>query len=849
MTTPNDKSSKTKSIETKKPTSTVFASNYAYRNQETFNFAKENKNIPEELSSIDKEGSTTKQSVTKILCSKCEKKDCKKKYLPETEIPRVNEKKKCLFNPEKIFEFLKSFENFNDKTILRFFFQTKIKKSSKNSGTQKNFYEKFFKKFHSFYINYNVYDHFPEEDPLFKVYRRTKEENEDDMTIFYKKLYEISAKIFMKKPNKPQKYYLSEENFKIVAESFRSLKKFSHYYENLYFLENQDKIQNNENFEELKLKIQSFHEEVSFIENENMGLISPKSSLKISVTICEYIFEEEIVNMVKKEDFAARFSENQTKLIEACLDKDFIENDFIYEIFEKFEKSENSEKSSHKEFNIEKIKHCFDESLKIFLYSFEKIFKNGEYKDLFTELIKVDGSFKKTFKNLRDIDEVFFRKYQNYLANNSNFEIFSRNVYNKKNENTQEKTKSINNDFNYSVNSTTFGNTTKTIVFTDQLGQDIEKIHRVFALMMVLEKEIKKKYFFSELYYYCFLYTYFNKLFDFDQKEKPPNNYQVEEIKNKIIFDSLLKSFKLHDFILNYEKEIATIYSPFLKDFQDNLEALLDGEFQSLLFCKKVPFLALQNLVVHPIALGIVSFYEKMKSYTKGEKNEKYYNDNNLPAITFINFDGSDHPNNYYFANSFAKHLQIISINIDAKKKHCIKIQETVKAMDSEKNQKHFYFFPLRSKGVGENLDLDFEIKDYDILSLFEKIIFKIIARHSPSLVVISHSFVFHKTINPEIRTTLKPATFQMIVAKLCLLSNFRVVLYPNIQIKSENSGYALKEDQTYGNWINKFSFSSQEDLWVNRAYIYEMIGAFFNAVYRKIYLFIKSFSGFIFNF
>lgn len=832
MSTQRENNCTSSTMDTEKQKSSTSSTSYFYRNNESLKSVRENNNDSEESSFLDDKGAfPTKQNVTKILYSKQQKKNCEKKYLPETDIPKINEHKKCSFNSDKILEFLNVLENCSDKTILRFYFQPSLK----NSRNQEADYQELFKKIHNLYINYNVYHVHLDEDPSFKVYRKTKEENAEDIPNFNKKLYEIGSKIFMKKPNKPQKYFMTENDFDILVSSYvEKLENMPNSFAELYYLKNEDEIKDNENFKVIIKNIENFYENLQSLNNESNDI--PEYRLDVAVTICEFIYEEKITRLLQTHDSTNEFFALEKKFIEDCFEKDFVENDFIFEIQEVFN-----------DFKLEHIKKMFDHSLEIFLSSLDKI-KKGEYDDFFEGLLKEEGVFK-NFKNVfeefkNNIKGDFSEKYRNYLTYKSKFEKFNqKNTQRPKSssENTFE-TQSNSHNINYistSENSSLGNATTK--VFSDEDWLNIEKIHRVFALKLTLNDEIKKKFFFKKfncLYYYCFLYTFFNDLFDLINAKKPAISSEFKLKREKIILESLKKSFKLHDFILNYMKEINGIYLPFLKDFQDNLESLFDGEFQSLLFCKKVPFLLEQNLVVHPIVLGVIRFYEKMKSYTKSDKNDPYYNDNNLPAITFINFDGYDHPNNYYFAHSFAKHLQIISITIDAKEKHCLQIQETVKSMDSEKNQKHFYFFPLRSKGLGEHLDLEFEIKDYNIMSLFDKIILKIVARHAPSLIVFSHSFVFHKTIHsePQIRTTLKPATFQTIVAKLCLISNFRVVLYPNIQFKDENSGYALKEDNSYGKWRKQFSFSSKEDFWANRAYIYEMIGAFFNAIYSKFF-------------
>lgn len=422
----------------------------------------------------------------------------------------------------------------------------------------------------------------------------------------------------------------------------------------------------------------------------------------------------------------------------------------------------------------------------------------------------------------------------------------------------------------------------------------------LYSLYKLMLDEEEKSSLENDFLYYCYYYNYSKKkYFEFqnlhlqeikswDQKKKEDkndkeetediaeqnkdgfvkneNNSGEEEKKTKVIINEadqkkqrkelLEGTRKLFQHMSNGMQEYKLKMSKLIKDFQELVEKIFDGDLNCLIFCRKPDFQDCKHFLnLHPMIAGIIGFYDKLKTYKK--ERDCFYTDEKLPKITFINFDGYDDRSNYYFARNLAKNLQIISIVFDGEKDIIEAIDHTVDDIEKIRHKKHFYFIPFREatqleenqeklnqkeKKIHEASEKEtkqeesktkekkkYEINSKCLLKLFEKIVFKLIEKYSPSAIVLSHSFCFSNTIN-ENGLSLSPKTFSKIIRKLCLLSNYKLIIFPNISFKSEN----ISPDEKYNNWKNKFSFENNNSLNDNRKYIYEMLGATISAINRK---------------
>ena len=329
------------------------------------------------------------------------------------------------------------------------------------------------------------------------------------------------------------------------------------------------------------------------------------------------------------------------------------------------------------------------------------------------------------------------------------------------------------------------------------------------------------------------------QVFDIENLE---NNIKEENIR--IIIDETLKIEK-YDEILRVELE--NNLKVFIHNFNELVYKILDGEINSALFFNQVYLHSsyIYNIRINPIILALYYSVFKMKRIKKNYV-DNVYTDNNLPKITFINFEGFDNVDNFRIARNL-KHLQIISIYVE--NSHLMiseEIENNNKDIDKTRIKKHLISIPLKSEKIDpDNFDKD--IKSADFLQIFEKIIFPLIQGYRSSFIIVSHSFAFCSTANPELGMSINPKTLAIIFHKLSLFSNYKIVFVPVISIKGENPEFydfelhkkldykksfefsecLFRALQRYHAYKDCFAFKNSNSLEANRFYIYDMLGAF----------------------
>lgn len=267
-----------------------------------------------------------------------------------------------------------------------------------------------------------------------------------------------------------------------------------------------------------------------------------------------------------------------------------------------------------------------------------------------------------------------------------------------------------------------------------------------------------------------------------------------EALRIKIEMDDFVKSSKLIEKITG---------------FLEILQLTFDSETQKSIF-----FTSNQNyLWFNPCYLGLFFFYEMLMKEKKID-GEPSYNEFSLPKITFLNFNGYSNILEESLITRFSK-VQYISIIFED-----LKINDI--ACTTNKSKQNFAI----------KISKKLKINSYDIFFIFESIIFKLISKFEPSLIIFSHSFIFNSNIIENI--DLKPFIFKEIIEKLMFFSNHKFILCPIIKKRENDSSPFLinlkKKSQiarNYDEFQNLFSFTEQE-LKNFKPYIHEMIGSFF---------------------
>jgi len=294
--------------------------------------------------------------------------------------------------------------------------------------------------------------------------------------------------------------------------------------------------------------------------------------------------------------------------------------------------------------------------------------------------------------------------------------------------------------------------------------------------------------------------------------------------------------------------DLQTVFMSYVYHFNEIICKILDGETSNCIFLKSVYFH--DNLIypikLNPVVVGLIFHVFKMKSLKKNN-DEYFYSDNNLPKITIILFEGFDSMDNYYLLKN-VKNLQIISIFYDNDE---LRISEEIDEIHQElekiRTKKHFNSIPLNSRDI-DNENFRNPIKSKDILQIFENIVFPLISNYRPSFIIMTYNFAFSK-INDNF--IMSPNVFSIIINKLGLLSNHKMLLVPVLHSMKENKefeNYELYKSLENNKGVNlpkslfinyqqfleykkQFVYENNEAILNNRLYIYEIMGGFLNVV------------------
>ena len=297
--------------------------------------------------------------------------------------------------------------------------------------------------------------------------------------------------------------------------------------------------------------------------------------------------------------------------------------------------------------------------------------------------------------------------------------------------------------------------------------------------------------------------------------------------------------------------EMEEQFKPYVFFFNEFVTKILDGDNNCLFFHNVLPAKSLiYHVKINPVLLAVGFSVFKMKN-TKKPNDDYFYSENNLPKITIINMDGFDSCENYNILRNF-KNIQVISLFLEDENLGISEeIDENLREIEKTRNKKHFIPIPLGSKRIDPK-NFKYNIKSKDFLQIFEKIVFPMVSSYRPSLVVLSHSFSFCKSTDSKF--SISPKIFSVILYKLGVLANNKMIIVPTIKIFGENmehfdfeehkkleemkkislsgmSDVFFDDCQKFAVYKQKFQFENIEQINQIRLYIFEMLGALINVM------------------
>lgn len=259
--------------------------------------------------------------------------------------------------------------------------------------------------------------------------------------------------------------------------------------------------------------------------------------------------------------------------------------------------------------------------------------------------------------------------------------------------------------------------------------------------------------------------------------------YGITQLKQQDSIDEIELSLK---------KELPCLYNDFFNahsviaaiSFPELIEKLLEGDLMNVFCLFSASYTHYLNLQLSPIALAI-AFYN-FKIYKNSIQDGKGRNLNprlKQNKITYLSFCGFYSQSDIDFLNEScaSKNTQVIVIYDASTGGPCPNDMEFPPSLTKKSLGK--------SKiGVSENmllLPLDCSnggINSRDLFDLFESVVCRAISNFQPDLLVINHSFNFHP---PEVDKdafpfSLTSSMWSKILYELCLVTNYRVLVYPH---------------------------------------------------------------------
>lgn len=314
------------------------------------------------------------------------------------------------------------------------------------------------------------------------------------------------------------------------------------------------------------------------------------------------------------------------------------------------------------------------------------------------------------------------------------------------------------------------------------------------------------------------------------------------------ILEEAIRILENHRPLVN---EMMEQFNSFVFFFNEFVTKILDGDNNCLFFHNVLPAKSLvYHVKINPVLLGVGFSVFKMKNIKKANE-DNVYSENNLPKITIINMDGFDSCENYNILRNF-KNIQVISLFLEDEGIGVSEeIEETLRDIEKTRNKKHFIPIPLGSRRIDPR-NFKNTVKSKDFLQIFEKIVFPMVANYRPSLLVLSHSFSFCKSTEGQF--SLSPKVFSVILYKLGVLANNKMIIVPTIKFFGENrehfdleehrkleemkkislsgmSDVFFEDYNKFAVYKQKFQFENMEQINQVRLYIFEMLGALINVM------------------
>ena len=262
-----------------------------------------------------------------------------------------------------------------------------------------------------------------------------------------------------------------------------------------------------------------------------------------------------------------------------------------------------------------------------------------------------------------------------------------------------------------------------------------------------------------------------------------------------------------------YEDFFSTENMITLTSLSELIDKISQGDILNAFCFSLLTFNFPLNLRLSPITLAIS--FDSYKKLQLKEEAENTYKKSALPKLTYICFNGIYSQLDIYMIYEYSDNVQVIMI-YDQSTGGPIVEQRTPdnSVSEAENDPKSFESLAKISKNI-LLIPLDCsagKIDSKSIYDLFTNTINRAVRAFEPETVLIAHSFTFHpdepynQTKANPIPFSLKTSTWTKILYDLCLIANYKVLVYPsklcydpstrNDTADGENSWKMTKNDE-----------------------------------------------------
>ena len=210
-------------------------------------------------------------------------------------------------------------------------------------------------------------------------------------------------------------------------------------------------------------------------------------------------------------------------------------------------------------------------------------------------------------------------------------------------------------------------------------------------------------------------------------------------------------------------------------------DKITDNEIQNCIMMTTHSFIHPVNYLLSIAALGLSFFNFQLLSLRKFQTDEAFYDRETLPPVTYISFTGIFSEIDIDVVNAFSNNVQTIVLydsstggpTLDKKGAYEVVEDQRTTPRHPHTVSDKLLLIPLNC----ENSKTKKAYNQNDILTIFENLVARSIAKFKPTYIVLNCSFIFEE--NNDTPLAIDKETMAQIIHLLSLLCDKKIIIYP----------------------------------------------------------------------